>query len=106
MGKVILSGQNKPVKLGIDKTNILKTSSTYIPTSSPWTATEDCLAVVTYANYNIHLEIDGITVFQSNANSTSTAIFSAYLKKGQSLAVYQTGNHTGSEASVIVYGLL
>lgn len=88
-------------KIGIDTSNLIASYNTY----ASYTATQDCWAVVSYTVYAVHFEIDGVDVFCSNANSQETGIFSAIVKKGQTVRVYQTGNHTGTSATLKIYGV-
>ena len=92
-------------KVAIDVNNVIATYSSWIPVATPYTATEDCYVVVSYTVYNVHLEVDGVTIFQSNANASTTGCFSAFVKKGQTVALYQTGNHSGTSGSAVIYGV-
>ena len=84
---------------------MLYTTTSWINTPPYYVATQDCIAKVDYTVYNVHLTVDGVDLCQSNANASSTGTFWAPVKKGQTLRVYQTGNHSGTSGATTVYGL-
>lgn len=99
------------VGLFVDTNNIIK-NNTAIPanTDVSYTATQDCFvrySLVTAANSQARVTIDGVTVFTTYIPSTVGVLTlgdSAYLKRGQTITFRQS--YTQSNGSYTVYGLL
>ena len=89
----------------IDVTNLLYTTTSWINTEPYYVATEDCIVIVSYTGFCVYIVVDDVPMCRSNTNSSDTATFWAPLKKGQTLRVYQTGNHSGVTATTYVYGI-
>lgn len=89
----------------IDTDNVIQTRTTYATTFS-YTATEDCVAIVDYANNpnnSAGISVDDKPYSSIYSSSLIQNTATVFLKKGQTLK--GTNTFSGADVSYIVYGI-